>query len=209
MQHAWEGLGCPGKEGEKPVDLALWVWVLPGSKYGNLYPYSGTDPHQNPWVYPYPCHSLFAAFDGILHCLRWEYNSHNSHMVVMWWSHDHFKSKHVFFQKVTSEILQLRKVVYNNNIYFVFFTTSINFFYKLLPEIYRGDSSPQLLEARIPFFNVVEEKSKHKNGGSCWLRGCRFLMTPALAPTTVDSLLTHTRYNTYSLIGHTFLDIPS
>jgi hypothetical protein len=73
----------------------------------------------------------------------------------------------MYFSEVTSEILQLRKVVYNDNIYFVFFTTNINFFYKLLPEIYRGDSSLQLSEARIPFFNVVEEKSKRENGGSC------------------------------------------
>ncbi|KIK78131.1 hypothetical protein PAXRUDRAFT_17052 [Paxillus rubicundulus Ve08.2h10] len=40
-----------------------------------------------------------------------------------------------------------------------------------------------------------------------WPRSLRAI-SPNI-PTTVASLLTHTRYNPYSLIGHTFLDFPS
>jgi hypothetical protein len=42
-------------------------------------------------------HIFFVAFGVLSALLGQEHNSHRSHVVVTWWSHDWFKCEHVFF----------------------------------------------------------------------------------------------------------------
>jgi len=50
--------------------------------------------------------------------------------------------------------------------YFLFFSTNINFFFKLLPGIYREDSGLLLSGARIPIFSVVEKEKRESKMAS-------------------------------------------
>jgi hypothetical protein len=91
---------------------------------------------------------------------------HNSHVLVTCWSYDSLKSRNIFFRKFASEVLQRRNVVYSNKIYFLYFSTNINFFFKLLFEAFRGDSGLSLCEARILIFCVVETELSNAKMGS-------------------------------------------
>ncbi len=105
----------------------------------------------------------------------------SEHTTVTWWSCDCFISRCVIFQKHAIHILQLRKVDYNNKNYFNNNSSNTIFFFKLIPEIYWGDSGLLLSGARISICGVVEKgKSESENARVCWLRGCWFLMTSAL-----------------------------
>jgi len=55
-----------------------------------------------------------------------------------------------------------RKIVYNKKIYFLFSSSNINFFYKILPEIYRGGSGLSFSGARISNLCIMEEEKREQ-----------------------------------------------
>ena len=84
-------------------------------------------------------------------------------MLVTCWSHDCLKFEHVLFLKLTSEVVQLRNVIYNNKKYFALFSTNITFKKKLIPEICTGCSNLSLSAAKSPILSVVmKERARAK-----------------------------------------------
>jgi hypothetical protein len=60
-------------------------------------------------------------------CLSSHSGKNTSHMLVTCWSRDHSNPNMYFFRKLASKVLQVRNALYNNKIYFVVFSTNINF----------------------------------------------------------------------------------
>jgi len=82
-----------------------------------------------PWYFRF----AHAACCAVLHIVHVAFggcfpHQQNSHVLITCWSHDCFKFRHVFFGKLANQVLQLRNVVYNNKMYFLFFSTNTIFF---------------------------------------------------------------------------------
>jgi hypothetical protein len=90
----------------------------------------------------------------------------NGHMLITCWSHDCFKSGHVFFRNLASEVLRFRNIDCNNKKNFLLFSANTNLFKEFIPEVYRGDSDLSHSRARNPFFSVVEEVSGERKTAS-------------------------------------------
>ena len=83
--------------------------------------------------------------------------------MVTCWSRDCLKFEHVLFRKLTSEVIQLKNIIYNNKKFFSHFSTNINFFLKLLPKICTGHSNLSLSAAKSPILSVVmKERARAK-----------------------------------------------
>ena len=83
--------------------------------------------------------------------------------MVTCWSHDCLKFEHVLFRKLTSEVIQLKNIIYNNKKFFSHFSTNINFFLNYFLRSIQGTPTYHSQQPKAQFSVLWWRREREQN----------------------------------------------